>query len=199
MTQSGKKIVIAIGGPGGSGSTTIAKMLANHFHLKNIYAGDLFRKAAKEKDYEYFEEFLQEISKGGNHLDYEIDELMQEYAKQGNVVIDSKIYGALAKTKKLKCDVSIWLDAKLDRRIKRRLGKESVKGIKKLKRCFQTKQELKKRYRIAKEKYWRLYKVRYDKPVLYYDIVLDTSDIDEQKTFDLILKRIEDGGYIEKG
>ena len=199
MTQSGKKIVIAIGGPGGSGSTTIAKMLANHFHLKNIYAGDLFRKAAKEKDYEYFEEFLQEISKGGNHLDYEIDELMQEYAKQGNVVIDSKIYGALAKTKKLKCDVSIWLDAKLDRRIKRRLGKESVKGIKKLKRCFQIKQELKKRYRIDKEKYWRLYKVRYDKPALYYDIVLDTSDIDEQKTFDLILKRIEDGGYIEKG
>ena len=198
MTQSRKKIVIAIGGPGGSGSTTIAKMLANHFHLKNIYAGDLFRKAAKEKDYEYFEEFLQEISKGGNHLDYEIDELMQEYAKQGNVVIDSKIYGALAKTKKLKCDVSIWLDAKLDRRIKRRLGKESVKGIKKLKRYFQIKQELKKRYRIDKEKYWRLYKVRYDKPVLYYDIVLDTSDIDEQKTFDLILKRIEDGGYINK-
>ena len=58
---------------------------------------------------------------------------------------------------------------------------------------------MKKRYRIDKEKYWRLYKVRYDKPVLYYDIVLDTSDIDEQKTFDLILKRIEDGGYIEKG
>ena len=199
MTQSGKKIVIAIGGPGGSGSTTIAKMLANHFHLKNIYAGDLFRKAAKEKDYEYFEEFLQEISKGGNHLDYEIDELMQEYAKQGNVVIDSKIYGALAKTKKLKCDVSIWLNAKLDVRIKRHLEKEHVKGINKLRRYFQIKQELKKRYRIDKEKYWRLYKVRYDKPALYYDIVLDTSDIDEQKTFDLILKRIEDGGYIEKG
>lgn len=199
MTQSGKKIVIAIGGPGGSGSTTIAKMLANHFHLKNIYAGDLFRKAAKEKDYEYFEEFLQEISKGGNHLDYEIDELMQEYAKQGNVVIDSKIYGALAKTKKFKCDVSIWLNAKLDVRIKRHLEKEHVKGINKLRRYFQIKQELKKRYRIDKEKYWRLYKVRYDKPALYYDIVLDTSDIDEQKTFDLILKRIEDGGYIEKG
>ena len=199
MTQSGKKIVIAIGGPGGSGSTTIAKMLANHFHLKNIYAGDLFRKAAKEKDYEYFEEFLQEISKGGNHLDYEIDELMQEYAKQGNVVIDSKIYGALSKIKKLKCDVSIWLNAKLDVRIKRHLEKEHVKGINKLRRYFQIKRELEKRYRIDKEKYWRLYKVRYDKPALYYDIVLDTSDIDEQKTFDLILKRIEDGGYIEKG
>ena len=198
MTQSVGKTVIAIGGPGGSGSTTIAKMLADYFHLKNIYAGDLFRKAAKEKDYEYFEEFLQEISNGGNHLDYEIDELMQEYAQQGNVVIDSKIYGALAKTKKLRCDVSIWLDAKLDVRIKRHLEKEHVKGFRKLKRYFRIRQELKKRYKIDKEKYWRLYKIRYDKPALYYDIVLDISDMDEQKTFDLILKRIEDGGYINK-
>lgn len=197
MTQSSKKIVIAVGGPGGSGSTTIAKMLAEHFHLKNVYAGDLFRKAAKEKDYEYFEEFLQEISKGGNHLDYEIDAMLQEYAQKGNVVIDSKLYGALAKTRKLKCDVSIWLDAKLDVRIKRHLEKEHVKGIKRLKRYLQIKRDLKKRYKIDKEKYWRLYKIKYDKPALYYDIVLDTSNMNEQETFDLILKRIEDGGYIK--
>ena len=46
MTQSSEKIVIAVGGPGGSGSSTIANMLAGYFHLKNIYAGDLFSNAA---------------------------------------------------------------------------------------------------------------------------------------------------------
>ncbi len=60
MTQRKKKIVIAAGGPGGSGITTVSKMLAKHFKLKHIYAGDLFR-AAKEVT-EHFEEFLQDIS-----------------------------------------------------------------------------------------------------------------------------------------
>ncbi len=46
---------------GGSGITTVSKM-CNHFKLKHIYAGDLFR-AAKEVFYKHFEEFLQDISK----------------------------------------------------------------------------------------------------------------------------------------
>ncbi len=198
MTQRNEKIVIAVGGPGGSGITTISKMLAKHFNIKHIYAGDLFRKAAKEKDYEYFEEFLQQISKGGNSLDYEIDGMLEQYAQKGDVVIDSKVYGALAKVKNLKCDVSIWLDAKQNVKIKRHLDKENIKGLKKLKRYFEIKRRLKKRYKIDKEKYWRLYKVRYDKPELYYNIVLDTSNMNEVDTFNLILEKIKDGGYTKE-
>ena len=198
MTQSKRKLVIAVGGPGGSGITTISKMLGKHFKLKHIYAGDLFRKAAKEKDIEYFEEFLQQISKGGNSLDLEIDGMLEEYGKKGNVVIDSKVYGALAKVKGLNCNVSIWLDAKLDTEVKRHLNKENIRGLKKLNRYFEIKKRLKKRFRIDKEKYWRLYRVRYDKPELYYNIVLDTSNMNEIETFNLILEKIKDGGYIKE-
>lgn len=198
MTQSKRKLVIAVGGPGGSGITTISKMLGKHFKLKHIYAGDLFRKAAKEKDIEYFEEFLQQISKGGNSLDLEIDGMLEEYGKKGNVVIDSKVYGALAKVKGLNCNVSIWLDAKLDTKVKRHLNKENIRGLKKLNRYFEIKKRLKKRFRIDKEKYWRLYRVRYDKPELYYNIVLDTSNMNEIETFNLILEKIKDGGYIKE-
>jgi len=198
MTQSKKKIVIAVGGPGGSGITTISKMLAKNFNIKHIYAGDLFRKAAKERDIEYFEEFLQQISKGGNSLDLEIDGMLEEFGRKGNVVIDSKVYGALAKIKNLNCDVSIWLDAKLSVKVKRHLEKENIKGFKKLKRYFEIRKRLKRRYRIDREKYWRLYRVRYDKPSLYYNIVLDTSDMNEVDTFNLILEKIKDGGYIKE-
>ncbi len=198
MTQSKRKLVIAVGGPGGSGITTISKMLGKHFKLKHIYAGDLFRKAAKEKEIEYFEEFLQQISKGGNSLDLEIDGMLEEYGKKGNVVIDSKVYGALAKVKGLNCNVSIWLDAKLDTKVKRHLNKENIRGLKKLNRYFEIKKRLKKRFRIDKEKYWRLYRVRYDKPELYYNIVLDTSNMNEIETFNLILEKIKDGGYIKE-
>ena len=198
MTQSKKKLVIAVGGPGGSGITTISKMLAKNFNIKHIYAGDLFRKAAKEKEIEYFEEFLQQISKGGNSLDLEIDGMLEEYGRKGNVVIDSKVYGALAKIKNLNCDVSIWLDAKLPVKVKRHLEKENIRGLKKLKRYFEIKKRLKRRYRIDREKYWRLYRVRYDKPSLYYNIVLDTSNMNEIDTFNLILEKIRDGGYIKE-
>lgn len=198
MTQRNEKIVIAVGGPGGSGITTISKMLAKHFNIKHIYAGDLFRKAAKERDIEYFEEFLQQISKGGNSLDLEIDGMLEEYAQKGNIVIDSKVYGALAKIKDLKCNVSVWLDAKQKVKVKRHLEKENIRGLKKLRRYFEIKKRLKKRYKIDKEKYWRLYKVRYDKPELYYNIVLDTSKMNEVDTFNLILEKIKDGGYIKE-
>ncbi len=198
MTQSRKKIVITVGGPGGSGITTVSKMLARNFKIKHIYAGDLFRKAAKEEEFEHFEEFLQEISLGGNHLDYEIDSLLEEYANRGDVVIDSKVYGALAKKNNLRCDVSIWLDAKQAIKVKRHLAKENIRGLKKIKRYFEIDRRLRKRYKIDKEKYWRLYKVRYNRPQLYYDIVLDTSIMNEEETFNLILEKIKDGGYIKK-
>ena len=124
--------------------------------------------------------------------------MLEEYGRKGNVVIDSKVYGALAKIKDLDCDVSIWLDAKLDVKVKRHLNKENLKGLKKWNRYFEIKRGLKKRFKIDKEKYWRLYRVRYDKPELYYNIVLDTSNMNEIETFNLILEKIKDGGYIKE-
>ncbi len=42
---------------------------------------------------------------------------------KGNVVIDSKIYGALSKMRKLRCDFSVWIDATHEVKIKRHLDK----------------------------------------------------------------------------
>ena len=196
MTQSKRKFILVIGGPGGSGSSTIAKMLSHHFGVKRIYAGDLFRKEAKEKDFEYFEEFLQQISKGGNTLDLEIDSMLMEYAQRENIVIESKIFGALTKSRNIEITASIWLDANIGTRVKRHLERDNVRGIKKIFKYFQITYNLLKRYRIDKEKYKRLYKIKYEKPNLYYDIVLDTSQLNEEETFKLILEKLKDGGYI---
>ena len=126
MTQRKEKRVFVVGGPGGSGSSTISVMMSKHFNLRRIYAGDLFRKEAKEKDYENFEEFLQQISKGGNTLDLEIDGMLEEYALKGNVVLESKIFGAISKKKGIPITASVWLDADIHTRVLRHLNREKI-------------------------------------------------------------------------
>lgn len=197
MKQKKEKILLVVGGPGGSGSSTISEMLAKHFSIPRIYAGDLFREKAKEEDFESFEEFLQEISEGGNSLDLEIDNLLLEYSKIGNILIESKIFGALAKVRNIPCTATIWLDCEIQKRVDRQISKEGITGIAKIWKRFAIRRKLEKRYRIDKEKYQRLYKIRYDRPSDYYDIVLDTSNLDEVETFKLILKKLEDGRYIK--
>lgn len=197
MKQKKEKILLVVGGPGGSGSSTISKMLADHFKIPRIYAGDLFREEAKEQDYESFEEFLQDISLGGNSLDLEIDSLLTEYAQKGNVLIESKIFGALVKTRNIEHTATIWLDADIDTRVERQLGKENVKGLNKIFARYRIKKSLKRRFKIDKEKYKRLYGVEYDRPRKYYDIALDTSKMNEVETFNLILEELKNGRYIK--
>ncbi|MDX9739042.1 MAG: AAA family ATPase [Candidatus Dojkabacteria bacterium] len=196
MKQKDEKILLVIGGPGGSGSSTISKMLSEHFSIERIYAGDMFRKRAKQEQIESFEEFLQDISDGGNSLDLEIDSLLMEYAKRGNVLIESKVFGALAKKKGIPCTATVWLHADINTRVKRKLAKEGATGVKGLIRGMRIKRNLNRRYRIDREKYLRLYDIKYDSPRLYYDIVLDTSRLNEVETFNLILERLKDGRFI---
>lgn len=196
MKQKSNGLFLIIGGPGGSGSSTISNMLAKHFNIPRIYAGDLFRKEAKKEEIESFEEFLQEVSNGGNTLDLEIDQLLREYAKKGNVIIESKVFGAIAKNEGIDCTASIWLESNLNVRAKRMLLKEKAKSN--LFSFWKAKRDLKRRYKIDREKYMRLYGVKYDNPSNYYDIVLDTSNLNEEETFNLILEKLKDGGYIKE-
>lgn len=198
MTQSKKKLVIVVGGPGGSGSSTIAKLLSKHFNIPRIYAGDLFRKEADQREYDNFEEFLQQISKGGNSLDLEIDGMLTEYAKKGNCILESKIFGALAKSNGIPITFSIWLDADIHTRVQRHLNRDGIKGLKRVTQYLTIRYNLGRRFGIDREKFKRLYKIKYEKPQQYYDIVLDTSKIDEVETLNLILEKVKDGGYITK-
>jgi cytidylate kinase len=53
------------------------------------------------------------------------------------------------------------------------------------------------RRRADGRRYMELYDVEYSKPEKYNDIVLDTSNIDEKETFNLILEKFKDGRYFE--
>jgi predicted cytidylate kinase len=182
-------LLIVVGGPGKSGSSTISKMLARHFGLNRIYAGQLMESFAKAEGFNNVIEFLAQISDEHlDELDKKIDSKILRFSQLPNVLVESKVFAALASKYRIPCTVKIWLDADISVRVKR--SKEGKR--------VESEAELSARFNQDLEKFKRAYNIDYSSPKKYNDIVLDTSKLNVYQTFKLILKIIEDGRYISK-
>jgi cytidylate kinase len=191
-----KQIVLVVGGPGKSGSTTIAKMLAEYFDIERINGGKFCREEAKAQGYEDYEDFLKESSDEVIHqTDVKVDEKLRRTALRGSVLIESKIFAAIATKEDIPCSAKIWLDADLDTRVERALAKEKISNP--IARWFK-KREIKNdlifRYEVDKVRYEHLYNIEYDHPEKYNDLVIDNSDQTVDQTFNLIINFLKDAG-----
>ena len=184
--------LFVIGGPGSSGSTTIAKMLSDYFSLKRVYGGKIYRDILKSLGYDLEKEIP---NRNVEDIDKRVDRKLLDIAKDKDILIESKIFAAIATKEKIPCTVKIWLNASLHTRTLRRMEREDQRG---LLNYLRTRRHLFRRYIFDKNRFKRVYGIKYNKPSLYNDIVLNTSTMNSQETFNLILKYIKDGGYIEE-
>jgi cytidylate kinase len=191
-----KQFVLVIGGPGKSGSSTIGKMLAEHFNVERIYGGKFFREEAKSDGFSSVKDFLEEMPKDEiKRLDIKVDEKLREFAKKGSVLIESKTFAAIATKEDIPCTAKIWLDADLEVRVQRAVEKENIENpIHRAIRRFQIRRELSGRHRIDKERYKKLYGIDYDNPEKYNDLVIDNSKQTPEETFNLIINFLKDAG-----
>jgi CMP/dCMP kinase len=198
VRDSEKGYLFVVGGPGGSGCSVISKMLAKHFNLDLIYAGKLFREEVRKRGYEDFEDFYSNTNKDVLlELDKEVDRKLILESQKRDILFDSKIFSGIAEIKDIACTARIWLTASLHVRALRHLGKNEIQGS----RFFayiKERRNLKKRWRLDRDRYLKLYGIDYSKPEGYNDIVIDSSRMDEFETFDLILKKLKDGQYIKE-
>lgn len=190
-----KQMVLVVGGPGGSGSSTISKMLSEHFSLRRLYGGDFFRREAGKRGFTQIEDFLNSVSiEEIKELDKSVDETLREYARKGGVLIESKVFAGIATKEDIECDAKIWLNASLDVRTERTLGKENVCNfIQKFLRRREIKKNLKKRYEFDRKRYKDIYDLDYDKQEKYNDLVVNSSEQTPEQTFNFILEFLKNG------
>ena len=191
--------LFVVGGPGKSGSSTISVMLANKFSLKRIYAGEILRDILSDLGFPSIESAYNEGNmKKVMEIDKKLDEYLLKVSKTKGVLIESKVFGALAKKKNIPVTVSIWLTASLHTRVLRSFEKVGTKKLlEKIRGYYKIRKDLAYREKFDRGRYMQLYGVDTAKPRRYFDIVLNTSHMDEKKTFKLILKLLKDGGYIK--
>ncbi len=196
--------LIVVGGPGGSGCSTIAKMLAKNFALNYIYAGNMMQKFAHQQGFVDFNQLLgsRESTKLLARADKFIDKETLKASFYPETLIDSKIFGALSSLKRIPTTVKIWLTCDIENRVSRTIiskKKIIVKGkLSKHSKLYKdTASELLKRYSVDKNRFKKIYGIDFDSPEKYYDIVIDSTKLNPSETYRLIITLLKDGKYIK--
>lgn len=197
-----KDLVIILGGPGGSGRSTIAEGLAEKFGFRRIYGGGIHRQICLEVGYgdidqhtgklkfneEKFVQYLKDYVPKHPEIDLKIDTKLFEATHEGGVVIESIDFAPLSKRIGLPF-LKIWVSADETERARRICERERKFGNE-----FSIEQMVeitKRRNGQDREKYAKIYGFDVFDFNIYYDIVFDTTNIPKKDMVSEIVKVIE--------
>ncbi|WP_456472819.1 (d)CMP kinase [Methanocaldococcus sp.] len=174
-------MIITIGGLPGTGTTTIAKKIAEKYNLKYVCAGLIFREMAKEKGMSV-EEFSKYAEKH-KEVDEEVDRRQVELAKEGNIVLEGRLAAWMLLKNGIKPDLAIWFKAPIEVRAKRIAERENLDYEEALKKMKLREESEKKRYR-------EIYNIDIDN-LFIYDLIIDTSKWNVEGVFNIVSTAID--------
>jgi cytidylate kinase len=172
----------------GTGKSTLAKRLAEKYHLKWYSGGDALKALASDEGYDPSKPGWWESSMGLKFLkqrendpkfDKAVDRKLLEYAKQGNVVLDSWTMPWLLKT-----GFKIWLLASVEKRAQRVAERDRIT----LKKALQV---LKEKEERTKAIYKKLYGFTLGEDFKPFDLVLDTDSLSADEVFQVLCRVID--------
>jgi cytidylate kinase len=183
-----KKIVVCISGMAGTGKSTLAKKIAKKYKLNYYSGGDALKALAAEEGYDsdsigWWEspEGLGFLSKRVQNLKFDklVDNKLLEFAKEGNVLLDSWAMPWL-----IDYGVKIWLAASIDKRAERIAKRDKIDKLKALR-------VLKEKEAGTKNIYKKLYGFNLGEDFKPFHLILDTEKLDAKEVFDILCMVME--------
>ena len=178
-------MIIAVGGPPGSGKTTVAEGFAAAHVYTLVSAGLRFRKMAQEAgvDLEGFGRRAEKDPSIDRALDQSILEEILRYDAVGrDVIVDGRIQAHLLGVRRVPC-LKVFIDAPLDVRARRVAGREQ-------KSLEAAKEEISEREKSERSRYRSIYGIDLADTTLY-DLAVDSSDRTPDAIVALVWARVE--------
>lgn len=176
-----KKNIISLSGELASGKGTVSKILMERLNYGIYKNGDYFRKLGREMgmDVTSFNEYV----KTHPEIDRQIENSAAEYAKMHDkFVIDARL-GWYAVPESFKVYLTVDLDVAAQRAFKDTTRKDTEK----FNSIEEQKEDIKKRYKLENERYWKLYQVRKE-DLNNYDLVIDTTKLTPNEVAEKIIQ-----------
>ncbi len=192
--------LVTVGGPGATGSSTIAKILAKKWGLHRVDAGEIMRnnvnQQEKDEDNDELEEYLENHVATHPEIDKKIDRFLVRMSYYPDMLIEGKFFAAIATSVGIPYTIRIWIAAKLHTRVMRVIEREGFlekepdidKGHPIYK---EIRTELMQRQSNDMRRCQKLYHQDLSKPEDFNDIVLDTTGLDIPRTMKKLFKLIE--------
>ena len=172
-------MIITIGGPPGSGKSTVARMLKDRASLRYVYAGEIFRNEASKRGVSLLG--LSRRCQEDPELDKELDMRMIDEAKKGNAILEGRMIGPLCAREGIPC-TRIYITA--SPRIRAQRSRERDGG-----EIDKVMEEMEERERLEIERYIRHYGIDPSDPK-WYDLIIDSSVISADTVLNILVEKI---------
>ena len=183
-----KKLVICVSGMAGSGKSTVAKRLAEHYGLKYYSGGDALKAVAAEMGFKTSGEGWWETAEGAKFLekrlgnleiDRKVDEKLLNWAKRGGVVLDSWAMPWL-----LKGGFKIWLETSEGVRAQRLAERDGLNSKDALR-------VLREKEAKTKAIYRKLYRFNLGEDFKPFQLILDVDLLSKDEVYEALLLAID--------
>ncbi len=158
-------MLITVSGPPGSGTTTASTRVARHLALELLPGGEVFRAMAAEQGMTLpaFGAYVVTHPE----VDIELDSRLAARAAKGDVVIESRLAGWVARKSTACSAVTAWVDCAPEVRARRVAGREGIT-------VEQALAENTERQQVERDRYLALYGIDLA-DLSIYDLVLDSG------------------------
>ncbi|MCX8178726.1 MAG: cytidylate kinase family protein [Candidatus Aenigmarchaeota archaeon] len=172
-------VVIAISGLAGSGTSTLAKMLAKKLGLKYFSPGEYFKSHSSGSNET---ERVMDVFKSGKGSDKDfhkkIDEMQIDLGKKGNIVICGKLSILMLKDI---ADYKIWVECDLKERARRTAKRDGIRFEDALK-------ALKEREKLQLKEWKKDYGIDYTSQKKMADLIIDNTNLNENQVLNMVIK-----------